>query len=52
MKIADTQIPYDAQCPHGNYYDYCHVCSGAETDFERECYLMAQEWDVDFEEQA
>lgn len=44
MKNADTQIPYDAQCPHGNYYSDCQICSGAKADFERACYLLADDW--------
>ena len=46
MKVGDFLIPYDAQCPHGNYYDYCQVCSGAKADFERWCYEIAEEWEA------
>lgn len=44
MKLGDLLIPYDAQCPHGNYYDFCQVCSGAKADFERWCYECAEDW--------
>lgn len=43
MKSSDTQIPYDAQCPHGTYYSDCQVCSGAKADFESWCYDTADQ---------
>jgi len=48
MRAGDTQIPYDAQCPHASYYDCCMVCSGAKADFERAMYLLADEWPEDW----
>lgn len=38
MNHDDILIAYDAQCQHGNTYDDCQICSGAQADFERDTY--------------
>lgn len=36
MKAEDYLIPYDAQCPHGNYFDCCEQCNFVEEEYHWE----------------